>query len=98
MNLISLHPKPQYPMISHHILKFNVPLNTTLLYQLCLAQVPLSFIGRSGSTDSAFYLYRATNVGLSITPYYVHVQAPKRCGFCTAKSVPFITIFHGSYY
>ena len=40
-------------------------------------KVLLTFIGRSGSNLSVFYLYRATNMGLSSTPYYVHVQLSK---------------------
>ena len=45
--------------------------------ELHLAKVLVSFVGRSGSSFSAFYLYRTTNAGLSSTPNYAHTQASK---------------------
>ena len=55
--------------------------------ELSLVKVLLSFIGRSGSNHSAFYLYKATSAGISSTLYYVYVQASKGCDLCTVKSI-----------
>ena len=38
------------------------------MLELPFSKVELTFIGRSGSTHSAFYLCRATRVGLCCTP------------------------------
>ena len=50
------------------------------------------FIGCSRSNHSAFYLYRATKAGLTSTPYYSHARVSKGCGFCTVKSVTYISL------
>ena len=48
----------------------------------------LTFIGRSGSNRSAFYLCRATSASLSHTFSNAHTQTQKGHSFCTTKSVP----------
>ena len=68
-----------YPMIDSTILRRSVCKTPKVL---------LSCIGHSGSNCSAFYLYRATNVGLSSTPCFMRAQASKGCGLCTVESVP----------
>ena len=49
----------------------------TEMKELRLVKILLTCIGHSGSDRSAFYLYRATNTGLSSIPYYVHAQVSK---------------------
>ena len=43
--------------------------------ELRVVVVKQTFVGHSGSNHSALYLYRATNLGLCSTLYYVHVQS-----------------------
>ena len=42
-----------------------------------VVKVKLTFIGHSGSNCYAFYLYRATDAGLSNTPFFAHLQELK---------------------
>ena len=54
-------------------------------------KVLLTVIGYSGSNHSAFFLCRATNMGLNSTLYYVHAQISKGVVYCSVKSVPCTT-------
>ena len=59
-----------------------------------LSLIKLTFIGRSGSNSSTFYLYRATSADLSSTPSFImHMRKCKR-GVVCVRYCPYPAIIH----
>ena len=66
---------------------FHVTGMLSVLWELCVAKFKISFIGRSASNHSAFYLYSANSASSSSTLVMCMCDCSRRCSLRTVISV-----------